>query len=72
MELVGRAEIVDDPERLWALGVDVFERYQGGYTEEMRPFVEVMLHNRVAVMLHVERTVSWDHRKLGMSGSSPG
>ena len=26
VELVGRAEIVDDPERLWALGVSVWER----------------------------------------------
>src|SRR5581483_876377 len=60
VELVGRAEIIDDPERM-------FERYQGGkYTEEMRPFVEVMLNKRVVVKLHVDRTVSWDHRKLGM------
>ncbi|MHB1923724.1 MAG: pyridoxamine 5'-phosphate oxidase family protein, partial [Acidimicrobiales bacterium] len=29
VELVGRAEIVDDPERLWALGVSVWERYNG-------------------------------------------
>jgi PPOX class probable F420-dependent enzyme len=66
VELVGRAEIVDDPERMWALGVSVFERYTGPYTEEMKPFVELMLHKRVVVKLHVERTVSWDHRKLGL------
>ncbi|HEY7133806.1 MAG TPA: PPOX class F420-dependent oxidoreductase [Acidimicrobiia bacterium] len=67
VELVGRGEIVDDPERMFELGVSVFERYQGGkYTEEMRPFVEVMLNKRVVVKLHVDRTVSWDHRKLGM------
>ena len=66
VELVGQAEIVDEPERLWELGVSVFERHQGPYTEEMKPFVEVMLNNRVAVKLHVERTVSWDHRKLGL------
>jgi PPOX class probable F420-dependent enzyme len=67
VELVGRGEIVDDPERMFELGISVFERYQGGkYTEEMRPFVEVMLNKRVVVKLHVDRTVSWDHRKLGM------
>jgi PPOX class probable F420-dependent enzyme len=67
VELVGRAEIIDDPERMFELGISVFERYQGGkYTEEMRPFVEVMLNKRVVVKLHVDRIVSWDHRKLGM------
>ncbi len=65
VELVGRGEIVDDPERMFQLGISVFERYQGGeYTEEMRPFVEVMLNKRVVVKLHVDRVVSWDHRKL--------
>lgn len=63
-ELVGTAEIVEDPERLWQIGVSVFERYQGPYTEEMKPFVEVMLHKRVGIVVHVDRTVSWDHAKL--------
>lgn len=66
VELVGRAEIVEDPERMWALGLSVFERYQGPYTDELRPFVEAMLHKRIVVKLHVDRVVSWDHRKLGM------
>jgi PPOX class probable F420-dependent enzyme len=66
VELVGRGEIVDDPARMWPAGISVFERYQGPYTEEMRPFVEAMLHKRVVVKVHVERTVSWDHHKLGL------
>jgi hypothetical protein len=64
VELVGTGEIVEEPERIWQLGVSVFERYQGAYTEEMRPFVEAMLNKRVVVKLHVDRIVSWDHRKL--------
>ena len=64
VELVGTAEIVEEPERMWEMGVNLFERYQGTYTEEMRPFVEAMLHKRVVVKLHVDRVVSWDHRKL--------
>ena len=64
VELVGTAEIVEAPERMWEMGVNLFERYQGTYTEEMRPFVEAMLHKRVVVKLHVDRVVSWDHRKL--------
>ncbi|HXZ62660.1 MAG TPA: PPOX class F420-dependent oxidoreductase [Acidimicrobiales bacterium] len=66
VELVGQAEIIEDPDRLWELGVNVFERYNAPYTEELKPFVEAMLHKRVAIKLHVEKTVSWDHRKLGL------
>jgi len=64
VELVGTGEIVEEPERMWEMGVNLFERYQGTYTEEMRPFVEAMLHKRVVVKLLVDRVVSWDHRKL--------
>jgi PPOX class probable F420-dependent enzyme len=62
----GRATIVDDPEALFAVGVSVWERYNGPYSEEVRPLVESMLHKRVAVRLDVERTRTWDHRKLGL------
>ena len=66
VSLEGTAEIIDDPEALWAVGVSVWERYNGPYTEEMKPLVEFMLHKRVAVRVDVSRTRSWDHRKLGM------
>jgi PPOX class probable F420-dependent enzyme len=62
----GRAEVVDDADALWQVGVSIWERYTGPYTEEMRPFVEIMLNKRVAVRVDVERTRSWDHKKLGM------
>jgi PPOX class probable F420-dependent enzyme len=63
----GHGVIVDDADALWAVGVSIWERYTGPYTEEMRPFVEVMLNKRVAVRVDVARTRSWDHRKLGMA-----
>ena len=66
VSLEGRAVVVDDPAALWAVGVSVWERYTGPYTEEMAPFVEMMLHKRIAVWLDVERVRSWDHRKLGL------
>jgi PPOX class probable F420-dependent enzyme len=64
VEISGRGEVVEDPDQLFKLGVSIFERYQGGYTEEMKPFVDAMLNKRVLVVLHPERTVSWDHHKL--------
>ena len=71
VELVGRGEIVQDPDQLWKLGVSVFERYYGPYSDDMKPFLETMLHKRVAIKLHVDRTVSWDHRKLGLPQTRP-
>ena len=62
----GRAAILDDRDALWKVGVSVWERYNGPYTDEMKPFVELMLAKRVAVRLDVDRIRSWDHRKLGM------
>ena len=71
VELVGRAEFVEEPERVWSLGVSVFERYYGEFTDETRPLVETMLHNRVVVKLVVDKTVTWDHRKLGLASTRP-
>lgn len=63
----GRAEIVDaDPDLLLGVGISVWERYTGPYSDEVKPFVEQMMHNRIAVRVVPERTRSWDHRKLGM------
>jgi PPOX class probable F420-dependent enzyme len=62
----GRAVVVDDPDALWAVGVNVWERYNGPYSEEARPMVEFMLNKRVAIRFDVTRTRSWDHRKLGL------
>ncbi len=66
VSLEGRAEIVEDPEALWEVGVSVWERYNGPYSEEVKPLVEFMLHKRIAVRIDVDRVRSWDHRKLGM------
>jgi PPOX class probable F420-dependent enzyme len=66
VSLEGRAEVIDDPDALWAVGVSVWERYTGPYTEDLRPFVEAMLRKRVAVRFDATRTRSWDHRKLGL------
>jgi PPOX class probable F420-dependent enzyme len=66
VSLEGRGVIVDDPDALWRVGVSIWERYTGPYSDEVKPLVEVMLAKRVAVRLDVERTRTWDHRKLGM------
>ena len=62
----GTAEIVDDPDSLLRVGISVWERYNGEYTDEMRPFVDQMMHKRVAVRVVPTRVRSWDHAKLGL------
>lgn len=64
----GIAAIIDDTEdpEYWAAAVSVFERYNGSYSDEMRPVVEMMMNKRVIVRVDPVRVRSWDHRKLGM------
>ncbi|WP_433630688.1 pyridoxamine 5'-phosphate oxidase family protein [Nocardia sp. CA-120079] len=66
VSIEGHAEIIDDPDRLFAVGVSVWERYTGPYSEEVRPLVEQMLNKRIAVRVVPDRLRSWDHRKLGL------
>jgi PPOX class probable F420-dependent enzyme len=66
VSLEGTAEIVEDPDALWKVGVAVWERYNGPYSDEVKPLVEFMLHKRIAVRVDVDRLRSWDHRKLGL------
>lgn len=66
VSLEGRGELVEDADILWRVGVSLWERYTGPYTEDCRPFVEQMLNKRLAVRVDVDRVRSWDHRKLGM------
>ncbi|ARG55402.1 MULTISPECIES: PPOX class F420-dependent oxidoreductase [Mycobacterium] len=62
----GVAEIVDEPDALFRVGVSVWERYTGPYSDELRPMVDQMMNKRVGVRIVSRRTRSWDHRKLGL------
>lgn len=66
VSIEGRAQIVEDHDVLFDVCRDVWERYTGPYTEEMRPAVEQMMYKRVAVRVVPQRVRSWDHRKLGI------
>ncbi len=68
----GQAEIVDDADVLLRVGISVWERYCGPYTDDMRPFVDQMMNNRIAVRVVPDRVRSWDHRKLGLPSMPPG
>ena len=66
VSMEGSGVVIDDEQTVWDVCVNVFERYNAPYTEELRPFVELMAKNRVVVRLDVDRVRSWDHRRLGL------
>ena len=68
----GRGVVVEDPDVLWQVGTNLWERYTGPYTEDAKPMVETMLRKRIAVRLEVDRVRSWDHRKLGLPAMQVG
>jgi PPOX class probable F420-dependent enzyme len=62
----GHAVISTGPDDLWRVGVSLFERYIGPYSDDQAHLVTGLIHNRIGVRLSVTRMRSWDHRKLGM------
>lgn len=66
VELVGTAEVTEDAAVLLPIAENIVERYMG-LTEaaDRKAAAEMMARNRSAVVLNVDRIVSWDHTKLG-------
>ena len=62
VELVGTARLVEDYDETLEIGRLVSARYGGDGS--INEFIEAQARKRVGVVLDVERTVSWDHRKL--------
>lgn len=68
----GAGVIVEEPDVVWDICVNIFERYNGPYTDQARPYVQEMVRNRAAIRLDTERVRSWDHRKLGLPAMALG
>jgi PPOX class probable F420-dependent enzyme len=64
----GRAEIVDQAPRINELMSFIVQRNNPGIASEaLGDHVVQMTRKRVVVVVHPERVVSWDHRKLSQS-----
>lgn len=61
VELVGTARILEDRASVMAVGRNVSERYAGATPEAA---LEKMGAKRVAIVIDVDKVVSWDHSKL--------
>ena len=65
-ELVGTAEVTEDPGVLMPIAQSVVERYMGvDDPDDAKAAAEMLARNRSAVVINVDRIVSWDHTKLG-------
>src|SRR5258708_30428748 len=49
VSVIGTAEVVDDPERMWELGVSVLQRDYMPYTDDMRPAAKAMPNQREGI-----------------------
>jgi PPOX class probable F420-dependent enzyme len=64
--IYGHARIVDDIDEVFAFGDNVYERYWGPIeSDAVREGVRVMGRKRVLIIVERDKTVSWDHTKLG-------
>jgi PPOX class probable F420-dependent enzyme len=65
VELVGTARIVREGPILQTAGESVWERYTGPVDAAAREALAVVGAKRVAVLIDVDKYVTWDHTKLG-------
>ena len=66
VELVGTAEVTEDPDVLMPIARNVVERYiEGTKPEDVDAVAQMMARNRSAIVINADRIVSWDHTKLG-------
>lgn len=53
-----------DPVAVEGFGLELFARYAGELTDDIRAMVAKQAGKRVGLTFHPTRTVTWDHRKL--------
>ena len=58
-------ELERDPAGVEEFGLELFKRYAGDLTDEIREMVAGQARKRVRLTFRPRRTVTWDHRKLG-------
>ena len=63
-ELVGRAEIIEEPEQILDIARSVLRRYHDIAEADIDGAAEFMAQKRVGVRVRPERIVTWDHSKL--------
>jgi PPOX class probable F420-dependent enzyme len=60
-----RVTIHRQTEDVAALGLEIYRRYTGGTSDDVKEMVAAQAPKRVALQFVAEGIASWDHRKLG-------
>src|SRR5262249_28099896 len=65
VSIQGKAEIVDSGPRLQELMAVIIKRnFTDAGPAALAEKVQAMIRKRVVVIVHADKTISWDHRKL--------
>jgi PPOX class probable F420-dependent enzyme len=66
VSIIGHAEIVETLPEVTAFGLHMFGKYWGPADDELvRAGVEAQATKRVVIRVKADKTVTWDHSKLG-------
>lgn len=69
VSIQGRAELVEEGEPLQELMQALVAHHFAGQTpEQVAATAAGMARKRIVVVVHADKTISWDHRKLGGAG----
>lgn len=69
VSIQGRAELVEEGGRLQELmQVLVDHHFPGQTRQQVAETAAKMAEKRIVVVVHADKTISWDHRKLGGKG----
>jgi len=66
VELEGTARSIDAYDQVLDIGTRVAEKYNGpeATSGPAMAFIEKQAHKRIGIAIDVQRTASWDHRKI--------
>lgn len=65
VEIVGTAEVIEDPEAVVGVAREVIVRYHDlREPADIEAAAQLMAQKRVGIRVRPERMVTWDHRKL--------
>ncbi|WP_067662066.1 pyridoxamine 5'-phosphate oxidase family protein [Nocardia miyunensis] len=70
LTLIGNGEVREDRETLWAVGEYLYRTRHHNAADsraDVERIVERSIHNRAVIVVHPQRVISWDHRKLRTS-----
>lgn len=69
VQIQGTVERVEQPDRIRAMGAEIYSRYVPGFTAELEGYLEDQAAKRWAYLVSPTKTASWDHRKLATVGA---